>query len=105
MSFSIGIQAKVDEDLGAAIDRAVAEDIERGHANNYVPNSEAARDLGMIEIAKAAVSAAADTIARPGDGLSISLSGHANPSGEPKPGWASNSLTVSVTQIYPTESA
>jgi hypothetical protein len=43
----------------------------------------------------------APTIARSGDQVIVSAYGHWNHGPEPVPGWSSNALTVSVTQVYP----
>lgn len=99
MSFSFVIQASFDEDLSAAIDAAVDEQIASAETNGYVSNLVNAKALGMIELAKEHVSTTAGSIARPGDRLSVSVSGHANPSKDPEPGWADNALTVSVSQL------
>lgn len=101
MSFSLSIQATVGA-TDEAIDAAVEADIANAKANKYVPNVEAARELGMIEAAKAHVAAVVEKIARDGDTVTISLSGHANSSTDPQSGWASNMLNVSVTQVYAT---
>lgn len=42
----------------------------------------------------------APTLARPGDQVIVSAYGHWNGSGEPVKGWASNALTIGVTQVY-----
>ena len=100
MSFSFTIQTKPGDNIDAVVEAAVDEQIEQAHANNYEPNVELARALGMIEAVKRHIHAVRSAIARPEDRLSITVSGHANPSAEPNPGWASNMLSVSVNQVY-----
>jgi hypothetical protein len=43
-------------------------------------------------------------VADASEAVQVSISGHWNGSLAPKPGWASNALTISVTQIYNPES-
>jgi hypothetical protein len=99
MSFSFQTTAKVGE-TDAAIDEAVAKDLASAEANKYVSNLVNAEAIGLIALAKKAAADVASAAARDGDTVTISISGHANPSKEPEPGWASNMMTVGVVQVY-----
>jgi ribosomal protein L18 len=99
MSFSFQVTAKVGE-TDAAIDEAVAKDLANAETNKYVSNLVNAEAIGLIALAKKTAAGVASAVARDGDTVTISISGHANPSKEPEPGWASNMLNVSVSQVY-----
>lgn len=90
MSWSVyGIEAPVEAAaIGAAIDEAIA------RAGDQVAGSD-----DQIRAARAAAINLADAVARPGDVVRITMSGHSNPDRAPRPGWADQTVTVSVVQI------
>lgn len=98
MSFSFATTAEVGH-TDEAIDKVVEGQIATA-TEGYVPNVIPAKELGMIDAAKAHVRVVAEAIAREGDLVSISITGHANPSKDRNSGWASNMLNVNVSQVY-----
>ena len=76
--------------------------VEDSFAEADIPNKEAA-----IEAAGELLSAALETadelaglVAKMNEPVQVSISGHYNGGLDPRAGWGSNMLTVSVTQIY-----
>jgi hypothetical protein len=67
-----------------------------------IPNKDSAITAGgeLLKDAFDLVDEIADTVAKPDETVQVYLSGHWNGGFEPKPGWASNMLTISVGQIY-----
>lgn len=89
MSWNIyGIEASMGTDVGAAIDEAVAA------AGSQVEGSTA-----QIAAAREAALGLITAVARPEDRVRITMSGHSNPDGAPRPGWADQMVTVSISQI------
>lgn len=102
MSFSFQVQAKVGEDdVAEKVLEKMDDQIERAHQNNYQANEEMATSGAMIGQAARFAAEVVAEMAREGDTVSISVSGHGNPSKEPNPGWASNMISVHITQQYP----
>ncbi len=52
----------------------------------------------QFEDAKYAARELAYSVGRPDDQVVVSLSGHVNPGHQPRPGWANDMITVTVTQ-------
>ena len=90
MSWSVyGIEAPLEAAaIGEAIDEAIAK------AGSQVEGS-----ADQIHAARAAAVALADAVARPGDVVRITMSGHSNPDRAPRPGWADQTVTVTVVQV------
>ena len=90
MSWSVtGIEAPADDHaIEAAIDTAIA------NAGSQVEGSDA-----QIAAARTAALALAAAVARPEDGVRISMSGHSNPDRAPRPGWADQMVSVTVSQV------
>lgn len=63
---------------------ALSDDVEAEQGHQFNVAVEAAKKL-------------AEAVGRPGDDVRITLSGHANPDHAPRPGWAEEMITVSVS--------
>lgn len=97
MSYSFSAQASMSEDVGAAIDKAY-EDSMAGYSDAAA--TKAIFDE-VIPTAKEIALAMLTAVARPEDGVSISISGHHNAGKEPTPGWSDCFMTVTVSQRVP----
>src|SRR3954470_3837702 len=94
MSFSIEVKGTPGE-LAQAIDEAVSQEVANPDSN--VRN---AKELDLVESIKVHVTSIARRIATNDETVKVSISGHANPSTDKVEGWASNSLTIAITQVY-----
>ena len=66
---------------------------------NDPPAEEAVRD--HVKSAATAVEVIVETLGRPDDELSVSVSGHANPGHAPREGWSNESCSVQVWVSQP----
>jgi hypothetical protein len=90
MSFSITFKASPDLSVTESFEAA------------DIPNKEAAVETGGVLLQAALLLAddVAGEVAKADETVQVSISGHWNGDLGPKAGWASNALTISVTQIY-----
>lgn len=75
----------------------VAQAVERAFETNPAAKDHAGELAGLGAELAGKVAA---VIARESDQVTVSISGHWNKGTEPQPGWASNTLSVAVTQVY-----
>ena len=94
MSFSVTFKAPPD--------LSVTELFEAADIPNKQVAIEAAGEL--LDAALIAANQIAGEVAKEDETVQVSISGHWNGGLAPKAGWASNALTISVTQIYNPES-
>jgi hypothetical protein len=90
MSFSVTFKLPPDKMASGAFEAA------------DIPNKDAAVTAGgeLLTEALAFADGLAGYVAKDDEAVQVSISGHWNGDFEPKSGWASNMLTISVTQIY-----
>ena len=71
-----------------------------------IPNKQVAIEAAgeLLDAALIAADEIAGEVAKADETVQVSISGHWNGGLAPKAGWASNALTISVTQIYNPES-
>lgn len=90
-SFSSGIEPiKADEVADLVLEHQTDEG-----------NAQVAAAAGHMLAIKEALAILVPAILRDGDTVRVTVSGHANADNEPNPGWASNGITISITQVYP----
>jgi hypothetical protein len=90
MSFSVTFKVEPDESVEDAFEAAdlVNKQVAIEAGGDLLTSALVLADDFVLEVAQ-------DT-----ESVQVSISGHWNGGVEPKPGWASNALTISVTQIY-----
>jgi len=90
MSFAITFKAPPGLSVTEAFDAA------------DITNKEVAFEAGgeLLQAALIIADDAAAEVSEVNETVQVSISGHWNGGLEPKAGWASNALTISVTQIY-----
>jgi hypothetical protein len=90
MSFAVAFKVQPDRSASEAWDAL------------DIPHKQAAIEAGgeLLKSAISTVSWMCANVAKPNETVQVSISGHWNGGFEPKPGWASNALTISVTQVY-----
>lgn len=93
MSWSLSFQRPVKK---SEVDAAITALKLEGY--NFEPDVLASVE-GQIEVAKSVAKQIVSAVAGPY--IQVSLNGHANATGEnPKPGWANDYISVSVTQCF-----
>lgn len=85
---------------GASTLAAVAKDAIAIDEPQLSDNVEA-EQRQQFEAAVQAAKALAEVVGRPGDEVIVTISGHANPDHAPRPGWANETVTVSVSATPP----
>lgn len=101
MSFSFGFEVVVGQDDPAEkLKEKIDADLQAAKTGGYEANVSNAGELDWIDDIEDYIAYIGPKIAREGDTLAVSISGHANPSTEPAEGWASNTVSISLTQRY-----
>lgn len=81
-----------DQTIAAAVDEQF-EGFEKSQREQY----DDCRD--QIDAAVAAAESLRTAVSRPGDSVTVNLSGHYNKDHEPQPGWADDMIIVRISQL------
>lgn len=94
MSYSITIPATEQIELIKAVEGILADH----HATVITPSdNQPTEEVGEHLVAiREAVEAIACVLGRPGDKISVTISGHANPDHAPAEGWANEMINISM---------
>jgi len=100
MSYALGVRGSHDEILDKLEEQV--KDVEASGAYEHTPGmAEAVHD--HLKLAQDLVSDIVESgkVVKPGQHVSVSISGHANPEHVQLSGWANDCLTIAIGQIPP----